>query len=207
MTLEELRDFEQELVEDMEASAMLLVEVRAEIARLSAEESQNEFWSDPDTDGGRTLLPMMDVQAILLDGNRAEVYHAQTNEVFTHRFFATITEDVTPAATAHYARAATAYFGILISRAGYGRGPIHAECFDLETNVRIPGLYIPYYGSYGEHGSTVALREYWQSPQCIGRIRYIAEFQMKQLDRQYRMAQFRGQTEEFMAEYPYYVPE
>lgn len=207
--LEQLREYEALLMEEMDLMAQELVEVRAEIARLSAEESDNEYWEFYADEAGTVsykLKALNETFDLFRNGSREEYHYSYMYEGFHCRYVATLTDDIPPANTAHYIRANQNNFGKLITH-NRREGPILATVYDADNAV-IDGLRIPYASSIegGERNSTIEMREYWNKDSTIQWHRRKADLKTRSLDREYRKAGYLGTLDEFNDKYPFYVP-
>lgn len=203
--LEQALAYEQELMMEMEELKEELVEVRELISSLSAEESDNPHWTAPQGElGARLNTDIAAIHDTLLQGNRAEVYWANSNPIFHYAgILASLTEEISPEYRAHYVKAQTKYFGAAIA----GLTFTMAEVYDPETGVQMEGYVIPWWGNHGPYKATMKLQEDWASPLKLSRVRGQAEREMKRLDRRFFWYKVTGREDEFMEKYPNYVPE
>lgn len=203
--LEEAELLKQEILDEIEDLKEELVEIQQLISELSAEESGNPYWTEPDDLGARLLKPMIEIRdSFKMSNNRAEyLFYHKYKDWHYDGLFASLTEQIDPQFLKWYSEAQTRYFVQLI----VGRGLTMAWVADPATGERIEGYAIPWWGNYGPHGTTIRLQEEWANPNKLNRLRGAAERACRTLDRQYIRARLLGNRASWLEAHPWYIPE
>jgi hypothetical protein len=201
--LEEALALKEEIQAEMEFLKQQLIEVNDLIAELSEEETKNPYWTDKDRLEGRLNYKVAEIHAALSEGSRAERFYANWLADFHYTgIFATLTEEVDPEFMRMYYEAQSRHFVGAIGGATF----VMAKCYDKEGN-EIEGYRIPWNGNFGPHVATMKYQDDWASPGKLNRVRGQAEYKIRWVDREYRMAKMRGTLAAFEEKYPYYEPE
>jgi hypothetical protein len=181
-----------------------LQEINDDIALLEAERSvDSAFWTEPDENGGRYLVPAMKVREAFEQGSRAQRHWVKTQPVFNNAIMATLTGEVDSDIMDMYGRVSTANLGIQMLK-----GIMRLMPALDEEGHEIDGLMIPVWGNHGPYKATMAFQSQWVDDltSILNREMKKAEALMGRMDRRYNRAVRSRTLEAFWKNWPDYIP-